>query len=332
MIITRTPYRISFFGGGTDYPDWYRVNGGAVLSATINKYCYVTARYLPPFFRHKHRIVYSRQENVSSVDEINHPAVRETIRFSKIKHGLEIHHDGDVPAMSGLGTSSSFTVGLLNALAALEGKLKSKRELALDAIHIEQNMIKERVGSQDQTAAAFGGLNRIGFGGPQKIMVQPVVMPSDRIKELENHLLLFFTELPRNASKIAAEQIKKIPAKTAELTTLHQAVDEGLKILQSNQSLDEFGRLLDATWKIKRTLGLKITSPKIDAIYRAGCQAGALGGKLLGAGAGGFMLFYVPPERQTTIKKRLQRFITIPVRFEYNGSQIIYAGREFEEF
>lgn len=266
------------------------------------------------------------------MDEISHPGVRETIRFLKIEHGLEIHHDGDVPARSGLGTSSAFVVGTLNALAALEGKLKSKSELARQAIHIEQNMAKENVGSQDQTAAAFGGLNRISFGGSQEIMVQPVVIPVDRIKELQNCLLLFFIEVPRQASKIAAEQIKKIPAKTTELTAMHQAVDEGLKILQSNQSLDEFGRLLDVTWKIKRTLSSKITSPEIDAIYRAGCQAGALGGKLVGAGGGGFMLFYVRPERQATIKKRLKRLITIPVRFEYGGSQIIHGGRGSEEF
>src|SRR3989344_929381 len=225
MIITRTPYRISFFGGGTDHPIWYEKNGGAVLSASIDKYCYISCRFLPPFFKHKHRIVYGKQENVNRINQIDHPSVRECMRYTKQKHGLEIHHDGDLPAMSGLGSSSSFTVGLLNALYGLNGQTKNKRQLALDAIHIEQNMINENVGSQDQTTAAFGSLNKIEFGGTQEIAVYPIVMKPARNKELQDHLMLFFTDFPRNASEIAKEQIKLTPKKSTELTFMKQTVD-----------------------------------------------------------------------------------------------------------
>lgn len=327
MIITRTPYRISFFGGGTDYPAWYRENGGAVLATSINKYSYISARFLPPFFKHKHRIVYSQQESVNKIDEINHPSVRETMRFLNIDKGLEIHHDGDLPAMSGLGSSSSFTVGLLNALYGLNGQTKNKRQLALDAIHIEQNMIKENVGSQDQSTAAFGSLNKIEFGGTQEIAVCPIVMKPERFKELQSHLMLFFTDFPRNASDIAKEQIKLTPKKQTELSLIRQTVDEGINILQNdNQKMDEFGKLLDSAWQVKRTLTSKITNPKLDAIYATGLKAGATGGKLLGAGGGGFMLFFVKPELQKNVKEKLKKLLYVPFRFEHSGSQIIYLG------
>ncbi len=326
MIISRTPFRISFFGGGTDYPVWYK-NGGpaAVLSASINKYCYLTCRYLPPFFEHKTRLVWSRIESVRDVEEIQHPAARAIIRLMNLKDGLEIHHDADLPARSGLGSSSSFTVGLLNALYALQGKLITKRQLALDAINIEQEILKENVGSQDQTIAAFGGFNKIEFGGPQHVSVHPVTLKPEKQKVFENHLLLFFTGLARNASDIAAEQIRLTPAKTKELETMHGMVDQALGLLEKD-NLKDFGHLLDENWKIKRSLTSKISNEQIDGIYEAGVSAGALGGKLLGAGGGGFILFFANPEHHAAIKNKLHKLLYVPIEFENLGSQIIYYG------
>ncbi|MDP3697477.1 MAG: kinase [Candidatus Taylorbacteria bacterium] len=333
MIITRTPYRISFFGGGTDYPAWYKENGGAVLSTTINKYCYITCRYLPPFFEHKHRIVYSQHEAVNNIDEIDHPSVRETMRFFNVNKGLEIHHDGDLPAMSGLGSSSAFTVGLINALSALNGEPKTKREAAMNAIHIEQNLIKENVGSQDQTAASFGGFNRIDFGGAQEISIQPISLSFARLKSFQDHLLLYFSGLSRNASKIAEEQIKNIGDRSIELGLMHELVDEGEAILtNSRRGLDEFGKLLNEGWKIKKSLSSKISNPYINNVYEAGVQAGALGGKLLGAGGGGFILFFAKPEIQEKIKRKLKNLLLVPFRFDYLGSRVIYTGNDFEKF
>ncbi len=326
MVITRTPFRISFFGGGTDHPVWYEKNGGAVLSASIDKYCYISCRFLPPFFKHKHRIVYGQQENVNSIEEIDHPSVRECMRYTKQKHGLEIHHDGDLPSMSGLGSSSSFTVGLLQALYGLTGKIKNKRQLALDAIHVEQNLIKENVGCQDQTAAAFGGLNRIDFGGNKKITITPIAVPAQRLDEFQNHLLLFFTDFSRKASEIEAEKLKKFKDKNNELRAMATMVDEGIDILKSSKNLDDFGRLLDEGWKLKRSLATVVSTSQIDDIYKTGIGAGATGGKLLGAGGGGFMLFFAPPERHKKIKEKLKNFLYVPVRIEYLGSQIIYRS------
>lgn len=329
MIITRTPFRISFFGGGTDYPGWYKENGGAVLSTTINKYCYLSCRDLPPFFNHKYRVVYSVQELVKKISEIDHPSVRSTLHFLNINQGVEVHHQADLPAKSGLGSSSSFTVGLVNALSGLKGEIKNKRQLALDAIHIEQNLIKENVGSQDQTAASFGGLNRIDFGGIQEISVQPLIINSARLESLQDHLMLFFTGLSRDASKIAKEQIKNIKDRNSELKLMHQMVNEGTAILTNNKrSLDEFGKLLHETWKVKKSLSSKITNPYLDAIYKTGKQAGALGGKLLGAGGGGFVLFFARPEVQPKILKKLKNFLHVPFRFDHLGSQIIYYAQD----
>jgi len=324
MIITRTPYRISFFGGGTDHPLWYEKNGGAVLSASINKYCYITCRYLPPFFKHKHRIVYSEQENVNHINEIDHPSVRESMRYAGIKRGLEIHHDGDLPAMSGLGSSSSFTVGLLHALYGLGGKVTNKRQLALDAIHVEQNMIKENVGSQDQTIAAFGGLNKIEFGGTSGISVTPIAISTERLNAFQNHLLLFFTDFSRKASDIEAEKLKKFKDRNKELQAMTAMVDEGVNILKGRQNLNDFGKFLNEGWKLKRSLASVVSTNKIDGIYETGIKAGAIGGKLLGAGGGGFMLFFAPPERHKKIKEKLKNFLHVPIRIEYLGSQIIY--------
>src|SRR3989344_230144 len=290
MIITRTPYRISFFGGGTDHPVWYNKNGGVVLSTSINKYFYITCRFLPPFFKHKHRIVYSKQETVNHIDDIDHPSVRESIRHVGIKEGLEIHHDGDLPAKSGLGSSSSFTVGLLHALYALTGETKNKHQLVRDAIHVEQNLIKENVGSQDQTIAAFGGLNRIDFNRNQKISVTPINLSPNRLDDFQNHLLLFFTDFSRKASDIEAEKLKNFKNKTNELKAMTAMVKEGVGILKSHKDLNDFGKLLNESWKLKRSLASIVSTSKIDAIYETGIKAGAIGGKLLGAGGGGFML------------------------------------------
>lgn len=324
MIITRTPFRISFFGGGTDYPAWYRENGGAVLSASINKYCYLTCRHLPPFFEHRTRVVWSKVEMVKDTDEIEHPAVREIIKFLNIKDGLEIHHDADLPAKSGLGSSSSFAVGLLHGLYALMGKMVTKRQLALDAMHIEQERLKENVGSQDQTAAAFGGLNMVEFGGPNHITVNPVTLASERLEQFQDHLILFFTGLSRNASDIAAEQVRLTPQKKDELHKMHSMVNDAMHILSGNGSFEDFGKLLHESWQVKRTLSSQISSPHLDEIYEMGRKAGAWGGKLLGAGGGGFMLFFAPPERHPEIRKALSSFLHVPVRFENTGSQIIH--------
>jgi len=324
MIISRTPFRISFFGGGTDYPVWYTLNGGEVLATTIDKYCYITCRYLPPFFDHKHRIVYSLIESVGKISDIKHPSVRECIKYMKIDKGLEIHHDGDLPARSGLGSSSSFTVGLLNALYALKGKMPSKKQLALDAIYLEQKVMKENVGSQDQVLAAYGGFNVVKFGGPNHIEVNPVTLDFNRIKCLQSHIMLFFTGFSRTASVIAQEQVKKTPQKTCELRTMKSMVSEAVKILNSSTDIKRFGKLLDDNWKIKRKLSSKITNSAIDDIYSAAIRAGALGGKLLGAGGGGFMIIFAEPGKQKKIRKKLSKFLHVPFKFENLGSQIIF--------
>lgn len=329
MIISRTPFRISFFGGGTDYPIHYKKHGGAVLATSINKYCYITCRYLPPFFKHKHHIVYSKIELTKKISEIKHPSVRETLRYMDIKKGVEIHHDGDLPARTGLGTSSSFTVGLVNALYALKGKVVTKRQLALDAIHIEQERIKENVGSQDQITAAFGGFNKIVFNYDDKFQVQPIPLTSKKIQLLQDSMLLFFTGFSRTASNIAKEQIKKTPDRKKELTRMTEMVDEAIEILNDNDSdLTDFGRLLHKSWMIKRKLTNRITTENIDAIYKVAMNAGALGGKLLGAGGGGFMLFFVEPEKQLKVMEKLKSLLYVPFRFENLGSQIIYFTAE----
>lgn len=327
MVISKTPFRVSFFGGGTDYPVWYREHGGAVLSTTIDKYCYITCRYLPPFFEHKSRLVWSKIESVKDVDEIEHPSARAVIKYLNINDGLEIHHDGDLPARSGLGASSSFTVGLLNALYSLKGNSPSKKQLADEAIHIEQNVLKENVGAQDQAAAAFGGFNKIEFGSPHGVTVQPVVVSPEKLELLQKHLMLVFTGMARSASEVAAEQIKNTKQKTEELHSMRQIVEKAVGILsQPSDNFDGFGRLLHEAWQIKRGLSSKITNPTIDGIYSAAMKAGALGGKLCGAGAGGFMLFFADPEAHPKIREKLEGFLHVPFRFENSGSQIIYSA------
>ncbi len=324
MIISKTPFRVSFFGGGTDYPVWFHENGGAALSTTIDKYCYISCRYLPPFFDYRHRIVYSKTEQITEIDDIDHPAVREVFRFMDLKRGVEIHHDGDLPARTGLGSSSSFTVGLLHTLYALNGRMVTKDQLAKEAIYVEQGMIKENVGSQDQIAAAFGGFNKIIFHRDGSFSVNPLFLTNNKLKELQDHLMLFFTGFSRNASDIAGEQIKKTPLKKRELHRMHEMVDQAISILgNDNTDICDFGRLLHESWTIKRGLTDRITTSHIDEIYEAAYSAGALGGKLLGAGGGGFMVIFAKPENQDLIKEKLSDLLLVPFQFETSGSQII---------
>ena len=323
MIISRTPFRVSFFGGGTDYPQWFQEHKGAVLATTIDKYCYITCRYLPPFFEHKSRIIYSKMEHVQNFQEIDHPAVREVLRFLNLKEGIEIHHDGDLPARTGLGSSSSFTVGLLNGLYALKGIMTTKERLAQEAIFVEQERCKENVGCQDQTLAAFGGLNYIEFGGSRHLCVTKVTIPSETFKSLEDHLMIFFTGFSRKASDIAFHQIQNIPRKKHELNAMYQMTTEAVEILNSKKILN-FGKLLHEGWKLKRSLSDKITNPHIDELYQTARGAGAIGGKLLGAGGGGFILLFAPPERQAKIRLALKNSLEIPFKLENLGTQIIF--------
>jgi D-glycero-alpha-D-manno-heptose-7-phosphate kinase len=324
MIICQTPFRISFFGGGTDYPASYRKHGGAVLSTTINKYGYITCRRLPPFFEHKHRIVYSKIENVRSTEEIDHPAVRTVFKYLGIEEGLEIHYDGDLPARSGLGSSSSFTVGLLNTLYAMKGKLKSKKELAEETIYVEQELVKETVGSQDQIAAAYGGFNRIDFQANGAFDVTPMVIPRLRSQLLNEHLMLFFTGFSRIAETIAKSKVDNFESREKHLLRMKAMVDEAQKIIQSSDgSLDDFGKMLHEGWELKKELSDKVSNDDIDAIYQAGINNGAHGGKILGAGGGGFILFYARPEVQPAIRKALHKLIEVDFKFEYGGSKII---------
>ncbi|MEK7559804.1 MAG: kinase [Patescibacteria group bacterium] len=325
MVITRTPFRISFFGGGTDYPVWFERYGGAVLNTAINKYCYITTRYLPPFWECKYRLRYTTPEETKEIQQIKHPSIRECLLHLNFNKGIEMQHNTDIPGMSGLGSSSAFTVGFLNSLHSLLGEKISKEKLAQEAIHVEQRRIGENVGSQDQTIAAFGGFRKIDFLNSGKIKVEQVAVNESRKKELEKNLLLFFIGLTRNASLIAGEQIKNIPQKTVELRAMRKIVDDAHTILiDEKHSLDSFGELLHESWKIKKTLSSKISNPIIDDIYEAALSAGALGGKVLGAGGGGFMLFYVPREYQAKVRSKLSGLLEVPFEFEELGSKVIY--------
>ncbi len=324
MIITRTPLRISFFGGGTDYPAWYRVHGGAVLSTSIDKYLYINCRYRPPFFEHKSRIVWSQIEDVKHHEDIKHPAVRGVLQYLNVDDGVEIHYDADLPARTGLGSSSAFTVGLLHALRALKGTLVTKRDLAATAIHIEQNIVEENVGSQDQIVAAYGGFNRIEFFGDNNFRVTPVTVNRARLNELRSHLMLIFTGFSRTASEIAVEQIKETSKREQELHAMRDMVDRAIEILHSHESLHAFGELLNESWQLKRSLSSKITTPAIDELYKRACSAGAIGGKILGAGGGGFFLLFAPPERQPKIRETLQGLLEVPFEFENTGSHIAF--------
>jgi D-glycero-alpha-D-manno-heptose-7-phosphate kinase len=328
MIISRTPYRISFLGGGTDYPAWYREHGGAVIATTIDKYCYLTCRYLPPFFEHRYRIVYSKIENVGAADEIQHPAVQEVLKFLEITRGVEIHHLGDLPARSGMGSSSSFTVGLLHALYALQGKMVSKHKLAMDGIHVEQELLKETVGSQDQVMAAYGGLCHVRFLPGGEIAVRPIIMRPERIAELNSHVMLFYTGIVRTASEVASTYVRDIEKQRRQLRIINDLVKEGLAVLAGDRDITHFGELLHEAWQVKRNLSQSVSNARIDDIYSDAISAGAVGGKLLGAGGGGFIMLFVPPERHEVVKQKLRGLIHVPCGFESQGSQIIFLDPE----
>ncbi len=325
MIISRTPFRISFFGGGTDYPIWYEKHGGEVLSTTIDKYCYVTCRRYPPFFQDKVRIVWSKIELVEHAGQIENPVAREALLHLNLQKNIEIHHAADLPAKSGLGGSSSFAVGLLNALYALLGKEATKAQLASEAIHIERERAKENVGSQDQVAAAFGGMNKITFHPNGRIDVVPANVRADVLRGLQDRLLLCFTGLSRSASQVAGAQIENTPQKERELGAMQAMVGQGVSFLEKGK-LDDFGKLLHESWQLKRGLSSLIANEHIDGIYETARSAGALGGKLLGAGGGGFMLIYADPACHAAIKARLSKFLFVPFEFENEGSQVIHRS------
>ncbi len=328
MIISRTPFRISFFGGGTDYPQWYREHGGSVISATINKYSFITARHLPPFFDYRYRIRYYETEETTTVEDIRHPSARECLKLFDYENGLEIVHHADLPARSGLGSSSTFTVGLLNALAGLENQMLSKKELALRAIHVEQDLIGEAVGSQDQMAAAFGGFNRIDFRDDHDITVTPILMSPERRQALEDHLMLVFTGFARCAPDIAAEQINQMGNKQKEHAQIQALAEDAFQLFGSEGDIvTDFGRLLHEQWMIKREITSRIANTFIDEIYETGRRAGAIGGKLLGAGGGGFMAFVAKPGDQPKVRQELEKFLHVPFRFENSGSQIVYYAK-----
>ena len=331
MIITRTPLRISFFGGGTDYPAWFEEHGGAVLSTTIDKYLYLHCRYLPPFFDFKSRIVWSKIELVQQPSEIAHPAIRGVLKWMEISEGVEIHHHGDLPARTGLGSSSAFTVGLLHALHALRGDLVSKRTLAEQAIFVEQQVLRENVGVQDQIAATFGGLNRIDIRPDRSFEVAPVVVPGNRLAELQKHLLLVYTGLSRIASEIAAEHLVTMKQREGELKAMRAMVDEGQAILAGKGPLVEFGRLLHESWELKRTLSSKVAPPLVNQVYDSARKAGATGGKLLGAGGGGFILLFVEPERRRAVVEALDKFLAVPFQFERGGTQLVLYEAETQD-
>jgi len=328
MIITRTPFRISFFGGGTDYPDWYQQHGGAVLATSIDKYCYITCRHLPPFFEHRIRVVYSKIENCHKVEEIQHPAVRAVLQYLDMNRGIEVHHDGDLPARSGMGSSSSFTVGLLHACYALDGKLVGKHRLATESIHLEQDILKETVGSQDQVLAAYGGFNHVIFTRNNEISVRPVTITQQRQAELESHLMLVYTQIKRTASSIANTYVNKLEDNQRRLRIMGQMVEEAISVLNSTSDISQFGKLLHEAWEYKRGLSSKVSNSDIDDLYEKAKKHGAIGGKLLGAGGGGFLLLFVPPDRQQDVMDSMQNVLHVPFKFEASGSQVIFYDRE----
>lgn len=326
MIISKTPVRISFFGGGTDYPDYYNAHGGCVLSTSINKYIYISVKATEGAADFKYRIAYSKLEQCQTVDEIQHPVVRAAIKHLQIPYGLEIHIISDLPARTGIGSSSSFTVGLFHALYALLGKMVSKEQLANDAIYLEQTLLKERVGVQDQLAAAYGSLNYMLFD-ENRIEVNPLLIKKEKKLELESNLMMFYTGISRFASDILEEQVKKTQENkiNTELQTIKDMVAKGVAILTGeNENLDEFGRLLHQAWMTKRNLSSAISNGVLDEIYEKAINAGALGGKLLGAGGGGFFVFYVPKERQAAVRESLSHLNEIDFGFEHGGTRIIH--------
>ncbi len=334
MIITQTPFRMSFFGGGTDMENYFKEYGGAVLSTTFDKYCYVNVRHLPRFFDWSNEISYSKTEKVSNINDIQHPAIRNAMQMLDMKE-IRLTYEADLPARSGLGTSSSFAVGMLNAFYALKGKYADKKKLADEAIYLERVLCNEAGGWQDQIAASFGGLNRINFNA-DGYEVLPVIINPERKHQLNDNLLMFFTGFTRFSSdvqKANASGVKDEAAKIKQLQEMYSLVDEAEKILTDKTSdLDEFGRLLDHTWKLKRQTGAAVSTNSIDGLYQKGVEAGALGGKLLGAGGGGFLVFYVQPEYRESVMRAMSDLLYIPFRFEDGGTRVIhYTPEDWEE-
>lgn len=326
MVITQTPFRMSFFGGGTDFPGFYKEHGGSVISTTFDKYCFVTVSHLPRFFDYKNQLTYRKIERTNTVDEIEHPAVREAMKYLDM-HELRMAYEADLPARSGLGTSSSFAVGMLNAFYALKGKYVDKMKLAKDAIYVERVLCGESGGVQDQIAASFGGLNRIDFNADGYV-VNPIVISKERKQELNSNLMLFFTGFSRFSSDIAKGQEQATRDKSGELKEMLQLVEEAEHVLTSKGDLAEFGKLLDYTWKIKRGITGEISNDAIDFLYRKAVEAGAIGGKLLGAGGGGFLLFYAEQDKQGAVKKALEDLLYVPFEFEDGGTRILYYKAE----
>jgi D-glycero-alpha-D-manno-heptose-7-phosphate kinase len=325
VIICRTPLRVSFFGGGTDYPAWYREHGGGVLATTINKYCYLTCRYLPPFFEHRIRLVYRRIELCKTVEEIRHPAVRAALQFLDEDRGIELHHDGDLPARSGMGSSSAFVVGLLHVLHTLRGEPVIKERLAEESIYLEQEVLRETVGSQDQVLATHGGFNHVRFLAGGEIRVTPMKLPAGRLRELQAHLMLFYTGIPRTASDVARSYAEDLAARSRQLRAMQEFLDEAVALLRSGKDIEAFGDLLHEAWQVKRSLSGKVSSPAVDELYDKARAAGTIGGKLTGAGGGGFLLLFVPPDRQAVVRAALEPLLWVPFQFEPAGSQILFA-------
>ena len=329
MIITQTHFSMSFFGGGTDFPGFYREHGGAVLSTTFDKYCYVNVRHLPRFFDYTTELSYAKTERVTDVESIEHPAIREAMKMLDM-HEIRLTYEADLPARSGLGTSSSFAVGMLNAFYALKGKYADKRKLADDAIYLERVLCKESGGIQDQIAASFGGFNKISFNA-DGYTVSPVIISPERKLRLNDNLMLFFTGFSRFSSDIQVEAEKSLKSKEAQLLEMLQLVDEAEQVLTSKTDLTEFGKLLDYTWKLKRGITSKVSTDSIDAIYDKAIKAGATGGKLLGAGGGGFLLFYVEADKQKNVHEALEDLLYVPFEFETAGTQVIHYTPESYE-
>ena len=328
MIITKTPFRMSFFGGGTDLEEFFKVYGGAVLSSTFDKYCYVTVRHLPRFFDYSTEIVYAKTERVTHLEEIQHPAVRNAMKMLDM-HEIRLTYEADLPARSGLGTSSSFAVGMLNAFYALKGKYADKKRLADEAIYLERVLCQEAGGWQDQIAASFGGLNRIDFHKDGTYEVCPVIISPERKKQLDDNLMMFFTGFTRFSSDVQKANVGDKVDKTQQKLEMLGLVDEAERILTNNEAdLDDFGRLLDHTWQLKRQTGKAISTSSIDALYKKGIEAGALGGKLLGAGGGGFLLFYVQPEKRRAVLEAMNSLLYVPFHFEDGGSRVLYYSPE----
>lgn len=327
MIITQTPFRMSFFGGGTDLESFFRENGGSVLSTTFDKYCYVNVRHLPRFFDYSTELSYSKTERVTCIEDIQHPAIRNAMKMLDMKE-IRLTYEADLPARSGLGTSSSFAVGMLNAFYALKGKYADKKKLADEAIYLERSLCQEAGGWQDQIAASFGGLNRINFNA-DGYEVLPVIVSPERKRRLNRNLMMFFTGFTRFSSEVQRVNADTQADRNIQLKEMLALVDEAERILTDKErNLDDFGRMLDCTWKLKRKTGAAVSTNSIDALYAKGISAGALGGKLLGAGGGGFLVFYVQPEHQEAVRRAMQDLLYIPFQFEDGGTRVIYYSPE----